>query len=62
MNNTNFGKEFKRAFPQSSKGQIRRAGRKISTYRGLGGLAVIENSAVAAQAIERCPQWNYQIP
>jgi hypothetical protein len=53
MNNTNFGKEVKRAFPLSSKGQIRRAGRKISTYRGL---AVMENSPVAAQAIQGCPQ------
>jgi P4 family phage/plasmid primase-like protien len=56
MNNANFGKEVKRTFPQSSKGQARKGGRKISTYRGL---AVMENSPVATQAIQRCPQWKY---
>jgi phage/plasmid-associated DNA primase len=56
MNNTNFGKEVKRAFPQSSKGHTRKGGSTILTYQGL---AVMENSPVAAQAIQRCPQLKY---
>ena len=44
MNNTNFGKEVKRAFPQSTKYRIRYGGRLLSVYTTL---AVMEGSEAA---------------
>ena len=55
MNNTNFGKEVKRTFPQSSKCQIRRAGRRLYAYTRI---AVIDGSQVATERINRCHHWH----
>jgi hypothetical protein len=44
MNNSNFGKEVKRAFPQSSKARIRYGGRLLSVYTTL---AVMEGAQAA---------------
>jgi hypothetical protein len=44
MNNTNFGKEVKRAFPRSSKGRIGYGWRLLSVYKTLAvmkGLAQV---------------------
>jgi len=54
MNNTNFGKEVKRAFPQSSKGKTRRKARQIPIYRGI---AVMEGAEVASTTTQGCAHW-----
>ena len=44
MNNANFGKEVKRAFPHSTKGRIRYGARLLSVYTTL---ALMEGSQAA---------------
>ncbi|MHC4557789.1 MAG: hypothetical protein ACYS80_10860 [Planctomycetota bacterium] len=54
MNNTNFSKEIKRAFPDVKKGQGRVGARRVAIYQGI---AVKEGSEVATETIENCQQW-----
>jgi hypothetical protein len=54
MNNTNFRKKVKRAFPQSSKGQARHGGRRLAIYKGL---AVMDGSEVAINRVHGCQHW-----
>jgi len=54
MNNANFGKEVKRALPQSGKGQARHAGRRLAIYKALG---VMDESEVAINRVHGCQHW-----
>jgi len=54
MNNANFSKEVKRAFPQSCKGKTRRKARQIPIYRGI---AVMEDAEVASTTTQGCAHW-----
>ena len=47
MNNTNFGKEVKRAFPRITNRQVRIAGRKKRLY---GGLAIQEGAEISVES------------
>jgi len=44
MNNTNFGKEVKRAFPNSDRTQVRRDGKRIRLYTGIAQMELSETT------------------
>jgi hypothetical protein len=54
MNNAKFGKEVKRAFPQSSKRQARHGRTRLAIYKDL---AVMDGSEVAINKVHECQHW-----